>query len=142
MTVTPAGEITLVADISDGHPVPTGLAVAPDGGVYVGTLTAIPYADGSAKVMHIAPDGTVTDYWTGLTAINDIAVGPDGMLYAVEMATGNLTEPPFVQPRSGRIVRMTGPDSSKPVVTDVDFPTNLGFDSDGGLVPDHSGFFG
>jgi sugar lactone lactonase YvrE len=140
VTVTPDGAITLVADVSDGHPVPTGLALAPDGGVYVGTLTAIPYPDGGAKVMHIAPDGTVTDHWTGLTAVNDIAVGPDGALYAVEMATGNTEEPPFATPNSGRIVRMTGPDPLEPVATDLDYPTNLGFGPDGALYLTTPGF--
>jgi hypothetical protein len=133
ITVTPDGTVTLVADISEGHPVPTGMAIAPDGGVYVGFLTAIPYPDGGSKVVHISPDGTVTDHWTGLTAITDIAIGPDGALYAAEMATGNLEEPPFIQPGTGRVVRMTGPDSFEPVVTELDFPAFLDFGSDGSL---------
>lgn len=133
ITVTPDGVVTLVADISEGHPVPTGLAIAPDGGVYVGFLTAIPYPDATSRVIHVAPDGTVTDHWTGLTAVNDIAVGPDGMLYAVEMATGNTEEPPFLTPESGRIVRMTGPDSLEEVVTGIDAPVFLGFGPDDAL---------
>ncbi len=133
ITVTPDGTITLVADISDGHMVPTGMALAPDGGVYVGFLTAIPYADGSSKVIHIAPDGTVTDFWTGLTAVNDLELGPDGTLYAVELATGNTLEPPFLTPDSGRVVRMTGPDTLEAVVTGLDAPAYIGFGPDGAL---------
>lgn len=133
ITVTPDGTVTLVADVSEGHPVPTGMAIAPDGGVYVGFLTAIPYTDASSKVIHVAPDGTVTDHWTGLTAVNDLATGPDGMLYAAEMATGNTEEPPFLSPESGRIVRMTGPDTLEEVVTGIDAPVHLGFGSDGAL---------
>jgi sugar lactone lactonase YvrE len=140
LTVTPDGAIALVADISDGHPVPTGLALAPDGGVYVGNLTAIPYPDGSAKVIHVAPDGTVADVWTGLTAVTDIATGPDGALYAVELATGNLNDPPFARPGSGRVVRMTGPNGQEPVVTDAAYPTNLGFGPDGALYLAQPGF--
>jgi hypothetical protein len=140
ITVTPDGVITLVADISDGHPVPTGLAMAPDGGVYVGNLTAIPFTDGSAKVIHISPDGVVTDFWTGLTAINDIAIGPDGMLYAVEMATGNGTEAPFVNAGTGRVVRMAGPGLSAPIVTGIDFPAYIGFGADGALYLTTPGF--
>jgi sugar lactone lactonase YvrE len=132
-TVTPDGSTTLVADISEGHMVPTGMAIAPDGGVYVGFLTAIPYTDGTSKVIHIAPDSTVTDHWTGLTAVNDIEVGPDGMLYAVEMATGNTEEPPFLTPNSGRVVRMTGPDTLEEIVTGIDAPVYLGFGPDGAL---------
>lgn len=133
ITVTPEGEITLIADISDGHPIPTGMAIAPDGGVYVGYLTSIPYPDGASKVVHVAPDGTVTDHWTGLTALNDLATGPDGTLYAAEMATGNTEDPPFLTPNSGRIVRMTGPDSLEEVVIDLDTPAYLGFGPDGAL---------
>jgi glucose/arabinose dehydrogenase len=133
LTVTPDGTVTLVADISDGHMVPTGMAIAPDGGVYVGFLTAIPYTDGSSKVIHVAEDGTVTDYWTGLTAVSDLELGPDGMLYAVELATGNTMEPPFLTPNSGRIVRMTGPESLEPVVTGLDAPAYIGFGPDGAL---------
>jgi sugar lactone lactonase YvrE len=133
ITVTPDGTVTLVADISEGHPVPTGMAMAPDGGVYVGFLTAIPYPEGGSKVVHIAPDGTVTDHWTGLTAMTDLTIGPDGALYAVEMATGNLEESPFIQAGTGRVVRMTGPDTLEPVVTELDFPAYLAFGSDGAL---------
>ncbi|HYI25324.1 MAG TPA: ScyD/ScyE family protein [Thermomicrobiales bacterium] len=133
ITVTPDGTIALVADIFDGHLVPTGMALAPDGGVYVGFLTAIPYTDGTAKVIHVAEDGTVTDFWTGLTAVSDLEIGPDGMLYAVELATGNTMEPPFLTPNSGRIVRMTGPDSLEPVVTGLDAPAYIGFGPDGAL---------
>ena len=31
--------------------------------------------------MKITPDGTVTDAWTGLTAVTDVELGPDGALY-------------------------------------------------------------
>jgi sugar lactone lactonase YvrE len=133
ITVMPDGTTTLVADISDGHPVPTGMAIAPDGGVYVGFLTAIPFPNASSKVIHVAPDGTVTDYLTGLTAVTDIAIGPDGALYVSEMATDTTEEPPFLTPNSGRIVRMTGPDTVEDVVTDIDAPAYLGFGDDGAL---------
>lgn len=126
-TVTPDGTISLAADVSDGHPVPTGIAPAPQGGVYVGMLTAIPYLDGAARVVHIAENGAVTDAWTGLTAITGIAVSSDGTLYAAEMSTGNLNEPPFVVPGSGKIVRQTGIDTAEEVLTDIDLPVMIGF---------------
>ena len=103
------GTVTRVVDLSDPHRVPTGLAVAPQGGVYVGFLTPVPFPDGASSVIHVAPDGTVTEVWSGLTAVTGVAVGPDGTLYASEMTTGNLEEPPFAVPGSGRIVHQTGP---------------------------------
>jgi hypothetical protein len=133
VTVTPAGEITRVVDLSDGHMVPTGIVLDGEGGVYVGFETTAPYPDGGSKVVHVAADATVSDYWTGLTAVTDLVMGPDGMLYAAEMATGNTDEAPFLTPNSGRVVRMTGPDSLEPVLTDVDAPVYLGFGDDGAL---------
>ena len=53
------GTVTRVADVSDPHIVPTRLALDPEGGVYVGTLTTFPFTDGTAQVMHVATDGTV-----------------------------------------------------------------------------------
>jgi sugar lactone lactonase YvrE len=133
LNVTLDGTVTRIADLSAEHMVPTGFAVAPQGGIYVGFLTPVPYPDGTSKVSHIAPDGTVTDVWSGLTAVTDVAVGPDGTLYAAEMSTGNLQEPPFAVPSSGRIVHQTGPDRSENVATGLMFPISLGFGPDGGL---------
>ena len=133
LTVTPDGAVNRVVDLSAGHPVLTGIALAPDGGVYVGTLTALPFPEGAAKVLHVAPDGTVTDAWTGLTAVTGIAVGPDGTLYAAEMSTNNTEEPPFFVPGSGRVVRQSGPGSAEPVATNLMFPVALSFGPDGGL---------
>jgi plastocyanin/sugar lactone lactonase YvrE len=122
LKVTTDGAATRVADLSEGHPVPTGFALSPDGGVYVGFLTSAPYTDGSSKVVKVMPDGTVTDVWTGLTMVTALAVGTDGTLYALEMATGNIDKPPYTLPNTGRIVRQTGPDSLAEVVTGLDVP--------------------
>ena len=73
LRVSPEGEIILVADLSVDHPVPDALALAPDGGAYVGYLMTHPYTDGLAKVVHVAADGTVTDAWTGLTTVTGLA---------------------------------------------------------------------
>ncbi|HEV2128849.1 MAG TPA: ScyD/ScyE family protein [Thermomicrobiales bacterium] len=127
------GTIELVADLSRRHPVPTGIAPAPEGGAYVGTLTAVPYPDEVAKVVHIAPDGMVTDAWTGLTMVTAVAVDASGTLYAVEMSTDNMEEPPFVVPDSGRVVRQTGPASLEPVAEDLLFPIALSVGPDDAL---------
>jgi plastocyanin len=133
VTVTTAGEIAEVADLSEGHMVPTGIALDNEGGAYVTFETVVPFADGSSKVIHVTGDGVVTDHWTGLTAVTDLVMGPDGVLYAAEMATNNLDEPPHLMPGTGRIVRQTGPDTLEPVVTGVDYPVYLGFATDGSL---------
>jgi hypothetical protein len=133
VTVTPDGEITLFKDWSVDHPVPTGIVPDGEGGVYAGTLTAIPYPNGSARVAQIHADGTVEDVWTGLTAVTHLVMGPDGALYASEMATNTIEEEPFLPPDTGRIVRQSGPDSLEEVVTGLPYPVSFEFDAEGAL---------
>lgn len=134
LTVTPDGTITRIVDLSVvGNVAPTGIVLAPEGGVYVGFLSALPFTDGSARVVHVSPEGEVSDVWTGLTAVTDIALDADGTLLALEMATGNIGEPPFVAPGTGKVVRQTGPDSAEELVTGLDFPVKMGFGPDGAL---------
>ena len=134
LRVTPDGEIDSVADLSRDHLVPTGIALDDEGNAYIGHETAAPYIDGASKVIMVTPDGTVSDHWTGLTVVTDVAMGPDGSLYAAEMATGFSGETGEMPARSGRIVRQTGPDSSEAVVTDLQYPAYIGFDADGRLL--------
>lgn len=133
LTVTPDGTVRRIVDLSASHPVLTGIALAPDGGVYVGTLTALPFPEGGAKVLHVGLDGTVTDAWTGLTTVTGVAVGPDGTLYAAEMATKMTDAPPFLTPGTGRVVRQTGPDGAEVIAEGLMLPVGLGFGPDGGL---------
>lgn len=134
LTVTPDGTITRIVDLSVvGNVAPTGLVVAPEGGVYVGFLSSLPFTDGSAKVVHVSPEGEVTDAWTGLTAVTDIVMDADGTMLALEMATGNMAEPPFVSAGNGKVVRQTGPDTAEDVVTGLDFPVKMDFGADGAL---------
>ena len=105
----PTARSPSVVDLSDPHIVPTRLALDPAGGVFVGTLTTVPFPDGAAQVMHVGTDGTVEVVWTGLTTVVDVAVGADGTLYALELSTGNLPEPPFLtRQRSDRAPNRTG----------------------------------
>ncbi len=127
------GTVARVADLSQGHPIPTGIAPAPDGGAYVAFFTPAPYAEGSAKVVKVAPDGTVTDVWTGLTLVTALAVGPDDTLYALEMATGHGDSPDAIAPGTGRVVRMAGADAIEPVVTGLALPVAMDFGPDGAL---------
>lgn len=131
--VTPDGEMSTLADLSEQHPVPTGIAVDAEDNAYVTFETTPPYAEGSTKVVKITPEGEVSDYWTGLTRVADLDFGPDGMLYAAELSTNNTESFPFVLPNTGRIVRQSGPESMEIVAEGLDFPVGLGFDADGAL---------
>lgn len=137
LSVTPDGAVTRVVDLSP-HAVldvgvPTGVVAAPDDGLYVSLLSEMPLPDGGAKVIQISKDGSIQDVWTGLTAVTDLAIGPDGALYASQLATGNEADEPFYHPFTGSIVRQTGPASSEPIVTGLNYPVHLGFGPDGAL---------
>ena len=142
LTVTPDGQITRVADLSKIHPVPTGFALAPDGGVYVSFLTPAPYTDGSSRVVKVTASGDVSEVWTGLTMVTGLAVDARGTLYAVEMSTGNTDAPPFTNPNSGRVVRQTGPSALEEVVTGIDYPIAAAIGPDGGLYISFPAFGG
>jgi hypothetical protein len=131
LSVAADGTIERVVDLSAGHLVPTHLALDPEGGVYVGFLTAVPFPDGAAGVIHVDTDGTVTEVASGLTTVVDVAVGADGSLYALELSTGNIPEPPFLQPASGQIVQITGPDSNEVVVDGLNLPIAMEIGPDG-----------
>lgn len=129
----PDGTSRTIADLSLGHPVPTAIAHAPDGGFYVGYLGPGPHTDGEQKIVKVTRDGLVSDYLTGLAMVTGIAVGADGVLYALDMATGNTPDPPNIYPNTGRVVRQTGPSTFDDVVTGLDYPISMGFGPDGGL---------
>jgi sugar lactone lactonase YvrE len=73
------------------EPVPTTVAVGPDGGYYVGQLTGFPFQPGSAQVYRVSPQGGApTVAFSGFTNIISIAFGPDGTLYVLEISKNGL----------------------------------------------------
>lgn len=76
--------------------VPTAIVRGPDNRYYVGELTGFPFAPGSANVYRVDPaTGASEIYATGFSTIVDIAFGPDGSLYVLEISTaGLLSEAP------------------------------------------------
>ena len=75
------------------QPVPTAAAVGPDGAIWVGELTGAPAVPGWSRVWRIEPGATnvtcpsdsCTEAISGLTSVIDVAFGPDGALYVVEL---------------------------------------------------------
>jgi plastocyanin len=74
--------------------------------------------------------------------VTSIAVDADGTLYAAEMSTENMSEPPFVRPNSGRIVRQTGPDTSEEIVVGLPYPVSTDFGPDDALFVSFPGLGG
>jgi hypothetical protein len=109
-------EDVVLADGTTIDAVPTNMAFGPDGGLYVSTLTGVPFPEGAAAVWRW--DGVrMTRYAEGLTAAVDLGFGSDGSLYVVEMRS--------VIGLSGRVVRIAR-DGTRTVVADaLEFPTGV-----------------
>jgi hypothetical protein len=73
--------------------VPTSVAQGPDGAFYVGQLTGFPFPVGGASVFRVVPGHEPTVYATGFTNIMDLAFGPDGRLYVLELAAKGIADP-------------------------------------------------
>ena len=115
-------------------PVPTGVAIAPDGSIYVGFLSGFPFLTGMTKVVNVSADGVVSDAATGLTQVLDVAVGSDGMLYASQFNEFSLmSQPPGYAPGTGKVIRIMNDGSTQTVADGLDFPTGLEFDAIGNL---------
>lgn len=73
------------------EPVPTTVAVGPDGAYYVGQLTGFPFQPGSAHIFRVSPQGgTPVVAYSGFTNIISIAFGSDGSLYVLEISKNGL----------------------------------------------------
>jgi sugar lactone lactonase YvrE len=73
------------------EPVPTTVVLGPDGAYWVGQLTGFPFQPGSARIFRVpVQGGTPTVALTGFTNIIDIAFGPDGSLYVLEISKNGL----------------------------------------------------
>ena len=101
-TITPLPPTAIGADA-----VPTSVVKGPDGAYYISQLTGFPFEQGAANIWRVVPGQAPTVYASGLTNLTDLAFGPDGSLYAVEIASTGLLNGPI-----GALKRIT-PGSSQ-----------------------------
>jgi hypothetical protein len=134
LSVGPGGVVSLVATLGPapggGEPVPTSLAMAPDGTVYVSQLTGFPFPVGGASVFRLN-GSTLTSISSGFTNVVDMEYGPDGLLYVLEIAHFGLRSG---DPTGGlwQVNPLTG--AKNLIMTDgLILPTALTFDSAGRL---------
>ncbi|WP_119718473.1 ScyD/ScyE family protein [Cognatilysobacter tabacisoli] len=114
--------------------VPTTVVRGPDGAWYIGELTGVPFADGSARVYRLEPGGEPEVHLGGFKTIIDMAFGADGSLYVLQHATGALF---FGGP--GQIVRVAPDGSRSLVVGGLERPTALAVGDDGALYVSNRG---
>jgi len=75
--------------------VPTSVVRGPDGAYYVSQLTGFPFEAADANIWRVLPGHAPTVYASGLTNLTDLAFGPDGSLYAVEISSAGLLNGPI-----------------------------------------------
>lgn len=110
-------------------PVPTGLALSPDGMILVGLHSGPPYTPGSAAILKLALDGTISNWAGGLSMVGAIATAPDGTVYATQQSSDFLTSPEG----TGSIVRLSVDGASELVLDGLSKPTGLAVDAAGNL---------
>jgi len=82
-------------DAMPAQPVPTSIAVGPGGYIYVGELKGFPAPLNESRIWRIAPGASWAECGSspdceivfdgGFTSIIDLAFGPEGLLYVVEL---------------------------------------------------------
>lgn len=117
-------------------PVPTGIAVGPDGSIYVGELTGFPFVPGASRIHRIAPGGSSEVFATGFTQVTDLAFAPDGNLYVLEFDSNGLLNPGD----GGALWRLASDGSRSLVFSDgLVQPTGLEIDADGSFYVSNFG---
>jgi sugar lactone lactonase YvrE len=109
-------------------PVPTDVTADPNGGVYVGFLTgAILWGvPGSAKVVHVDPDGTVTDAVTGLNMVTGVATS-GSTIYADQLSTSFTSTPPG----PGEVAQATSGGTAETLFSGLMLPYGIALAPDG-----------
>ena len=131
--ITMAGEISRVADLSANNDVLSGITPSPNGGVYVGHMSVVPYAEGQTFVSEVLPDGTVRRAWDGLTMVAGLSHEANGDLIASFMSTGNTVALPHFRPNAGKIVRRSDQDGFDVIARDMTLPIRVEVGPDGWL---------
>jgi hypothetical protein len=140
--VDPAtGTITRVIDFTEteNHLVPTAITVGSDGNFYVGNLTNFPVTAGLATIYQLTPDGQLSHFAEGLTAVTGVAFDDQGRLYVLETSGAGGPDAPIV-PGTGRVVRLTDDGGLEVIATGLVFPTAMTFGADGLLYVSDYGF--
>ena len=112
--------------------VPDSLTRGPDGSVYVGELTGFPFVVGAARVSKIVGNATQT-VASGFTNVIDLAFGPDGSLYVLEIAHTGLLD----DNAAGGLFRVNPDGSSALIVGGLDHPGGLTIHDGSAYISNH-----
>ena len=124
-----------VPDGSITDSVPTCVAKAPDGSLYVGELLGGSYAPGHARVWRIA-GGTATVKWTGFTGIQGCGFDDEGNFYATEFQANGM----FGDDPSGAVIKVA-PNGARTTLGgdgSLSFPSGFAYHDDAVYVSNWS----
>ncbi len=130
--------------MGNAQAVPTSVAVGPNGSYFVSQLTGFPFIKGSADIYSIsAGGGAPTTVYSGFTMVLDLAFGPDGNLYVLQLNENGLGPFNGGSPGPGQLIRVD-PITGAKTVLDITVPsgspngslffsTGMAFGGDGSL---------
>ena len=72
----------------EDNPVPTGVAVGPDGDIYVSFLSGFPFEPESTRIERWSADGELKTTFDGLTLVTDVLVDADGTFMPLSWPLG------------------------------------------------------
>ena len=130
------------------QPVPTSLAVGPDGALYVGELGGVGGPGtgndvGDVNVYRIVPGQAPTVYASGLTMIGSIAFDQAGRLLVMEIDTAGILDPATSGPglpAPGAIIRINADGSQTTLASaGLEFPLGITVASDGSVYASNFG---
>lgn len=130
------------------QPVPTSVAVGPGGSYFISQLSGYPFKQGGANIYSVpSGGGAPTVAFSGFTTIIDLAFGPDGQLYVLQLTENGLGPESGGNPGPGQLLRVD-PNSGTKTLLDVTIPgppggllfsTGMVFGGDGSLYVSNLG---
>ena len=123
--------------------VPTSVALGPDGNYYVGQLAGFPFPVNDSNVYRVPASGGTADVYAGaFTAIIDVAFGPDGSMYVLEIAKNGLLDAFIFNDWTGALIRVA-PDGTRTEIAEgaLFAPGGVAVDSDGTLYVTNNSIF-
>jgi hypothetical protein len=130
-TPVPAGPFN--PPFAQSEAVPTSVTRGPDGALYVGTLSGVPFLPGAARIYRVVPGEAPQVYLTGFTMITDHCWGPDGSLYVLQYASL-----PFMG-GVGSVVRVARNGVRSTIASGLSHPTGVLAAPDGAIYVSNNG---